>query len=526
MGKKTKKLAKEKQAIEADSEDYSWLNKPPAKSAISDAIRSSGKLKSVAPVLVSDSKTGDSSPSISCSLGSEDSASSSREKEQNPNSSASSPGSISQVSPLIDAGLHSIAGNITASNIDVICSPPLNVSLGDKSLADSSLPEAVASGSGHSQPAPLGPNSPVVHKQNSWANLFKSNRKPENVLMLSEWIEDSEEITLSSDDVDIVEKSWGYGLIGYVAGKFPGKGAIDQCCKSWGVKVQLHFHSSGWLLFKFSSSIDRDAVLNNGPFYIFGRPLLLKVMPDEFDFNDCEINKVPVWVQLPNLPLEYWNVRALSKIASKLGTPKQADKLTISRDRVSFARVLVEIDVSKPLKEEVLINAPSGKKILQSVRYEYIPKYCTACKAIGHLNDRCPYSALPNSSSLGNSGSVRPRKGKQAVSKGPGTANGPADNQPISEPVANPVVDTVKNLTIIESVLAPSQAEKTDILEEGFTVVSKKAKGKAVVQAIASHGQGSLDLNAEPSRKGKGKSKGKVADQHSIRKGVLPPTPP
>lgn len=230
-----------------------------------------------------------------------------------------------------------------------------------------------------------------VKVKSTWASLFQSNREVNDSLTLSVWMDDNPSIKLEVEDVDTVAKAWGFGLIGYVAGKFPGKGAVHICGKSWGVKFQLHFHASGWLLFKFSSEMDRDEVLRKGPYYIYGRPLLLKVMPDMFDFNDSEISKVPVWVQFPSLPLEFWNVRALSKIASKLGSPKQADKLTISRDRVSYARVLVEIDVTQPLKEELCIIAPNGRQLTQEVRYEYVPKFCVFCKSIGHVQDKCPY---------------------------------------------------------------------------------------------------------------------------------------
>jgi hypothetical protein len=44
-------------------------------------------------------------------------------------------------------------------------------------------------------------------------------------------------------------------------------------------------------------------VLGGRPYYVFGRPLILKVLPDFFDFKPPDMTKMPTWVRFPNLPL-------------------------------------------------------------------------------------------------------------------------------------------------------------------------------------------------------------------------------
>lgn len=78
---------------------------------------------------------------------------------------------------------------------------------------------------------------------------------------------------------------------------------------------------------------------------MFGRPLLLKIMPKWFDFNGEDISYIPVWIYLPNLPLECWNAASLGKITSKVGKPIITDRLMETKERLSYARVLVEVDV-------------------------------------------------------------------------------------------------------------------------------------------------------------------------------------
>ena len=111
---------------------------------------------------------------------------------------------------------------------------------------------------------------------------------------------------------------------------------------------------------------------------------MLKSMPRCFRFGGEDMATVPVWIQLPDLPLDCWNARALSKIVSRVGKPITTDKLTLTKDRLSFARVMVEVDASKELVTSVEMRLPTGVIYEQSVVFEYTPKYCKKCKSFGH----------------------------------------------------------------------------------------------------------------------------------------------
>lgn len=532
MTKKLKKSAKKKQVAEGEGEDYAWLLKKTSVEAM-DAAGSSSKQGLPTPKPTSAITDGGKrlSKKVNLDLPSfctpihEDSVTESDagSTRQNPVVKASlAPDSATESDTV---ALVKTMG-LGKGTVDYcISSPSVSITLGSEDSPASTAPTPNPKRADGLMPSPafdIAPNPESPQKRNStWASLFHNNRSLDDNLVLSEWSDgskDSDPISLSSEDIDVVAEKWGFGLIGYVAGKFPGKGAIDQCCKSWNVKYKLHFHSSGWLLLKFESDADRDAVLRKGPFYIFGRPLLLKVIPEMFDFNDLEISKVPVWVQFPNLPLEFWNVRALSKIGSKLGTPKQADKLTISRERVSYARVLVEVDVTLPLKKEVHITIPCGKQIWQPVRYEFVPKFCTACKAIGHTCDRCPYSKSVDSSlglnpeKKGKVDSTQARvENKQLVSlpenciqessldlqqiQGQSQAQGIIAASP--EQPTSPK-NREKSIQVIQSV--PGQNSQN----QGFTEVTRKGKdkGKKKQGMESNHGLGTTSQNSKGMKKG------------------------
>ncbi|KAL0287459.1 UNVERIFIED_CONTAM: hypothetical protein Sangu_2690100 [Sesamum angustifolium] len=112
-------------------------------------------------------------------------------------------------------------------------------------------------------------------------------------------------------------------------------------------------------------------------------------MPDCFEFKEDDISLTPVWATLPSLPLECWHPNALGKIGSRLGTPIAMDSLTMKMERVSYARILVEVDASKKLVDHVEFILPNGVTRKQPVVYEYTPKFCSTCKRFGHLKESC-----------------------------------------------------------------------------------------------------------------------------------------
>lgn len=140
------------------------------------------------------------------------------------------------------------------------------------------------------------------------------------------------------------------------------------------------------MIFRFECAEDLNKVLSAGP---FERPLLLKVMPPFFQFGYEEQCKVPVWVKLRNLPLELWNARALSKILSRVGTPIRSDHITASMAAISYARALVEVDVSQRLVEQVSLRLPNGRILVQPIEFEKVPAYCSHCQMVGHSTSKC-----------------------------------------------------------------------------------------------------------------------------------------
>ncbi|GFY96656.1 hypothetical protein Acr_11g0009620 [Actinidia rufa] len=146
-----------------------------------------------------------------------------------------------------------------------------------------------------------------------------------------------------------------------------------------------------WELCLFSSEDDKANVLGKGPYIIYGRPLLLKAMPPLFKFGSEAISSFPVWVQLRYIPLDMWCPKVFGIICSKIGKPIYMDKLTTQKERITYARCLVEIDMAKEIKHSVKVNLnfPGGGIYEQPIFYENLPRFCSLCKNMGHTKEGC-----------------------------------------------------------------------------------------------------------------------------------------
>ncbi|GKA05184.1 RNA-directed DNA polymerase, eukaryota, reverse transcriptase zinc-binding domain protein [Tanacetum coccineum] len=74
--------------------------------------------------------------------------------------------------------------------------------------------------------------------------------------------------------------------------------------------------------------------------------------------DKAEPKKIPVWVKMINVPMEAWSVKGISALASSIGKPAIMDETTTEMcvtgvGRMGYARVLVEVDAEKCIKDKI-----------------------------------------------------------------------------------------------------------------------------------------------------------------------------
>ncbi|CAN0854240.1 hypothetical protein LINGRAHAP2_LOCUS5869 [Linum grandiflorum] len=90
------------------------------------------------------------------------------------------------------------------------------------------------------------------------------------------------------------------------------------------------------------------------------------------------------WIRIAGLPLEYYNDDGIYAVAQKVGLPIRIDRQTALVSRGKFARVCVQVNLSKPLFPVVGVEDNWLK-----VEYEGIPLICRKCWFAGHNSSSC-----------------------------------------------------------------------------------------------------------------------------------------
>lgn len=74
----------------------------------------------------------------------------------------------------------------------------------------------------------------------------------------------------------------------------------------------------------------------------------------------------------------------LSRIGSGLGNPLYADDCTTKIERVSYARMLINIDVTRPLPKSVKVEYLNEEVFEHEIIYDSKPMYYLTCLQVGH----------------------------------------------------------------------------------------------------------------------------------------------
>ncbi|XP_013617349.1 PREDICTED: uncharacterized protein LOC106323835 [Brassica oleracea var. oleracea] len=99
---------------------------------------------------------------------------------------------------------------------------------------------------------------------------------------------------------------------------------------------------------------------------------------------------IPLWVQIRNLPVNYYTKEAITALGEKIGAVKvvafDPDKPQVQ----DYVRIQVRFDVSRPLRKSKFVNLPEGGSAVVLFNYERIRKRCYECQRLNHGKDICP----------------------------------------------------------------------------------------------------------------------------------------
>ncbi|CAL1383338.1 unnamed protein product [Linum trigynum] len=138
--------------------------------------------------------------------------------------------------------------------------------------------------------------------------------------------------------------------------------------------IQVTSMKNGYFLVRFTNGMDYDREVMNGPWMIGPNYLTVHMWDKDFDPYNHEVASTVAWARLLEIPIQYFHQDAVMKIGRRIGIPIRIDEATRTVARSDYARVCVQVDLTKPLLSKFSIN---GKKYF--VQYEGLEKICLNC---------------------------------------------------------------------------------------------------------------------------------------------------
>ncbi|KAF4362132.1 hypothetical protein F8388_023984 [Cannabis sativa] len=145
--------------------------------------------------------------------------------------------------------------------------------------------------------------------------------------------------------------------------------------------------------FGFESAEDRDWALANGPWCVRGYTLVLQAWASSLE-GSVTFNLLRVWIQIHNLPHEFFsrdNGHFLGGLVGKVINIDLEEGKPVTW--TPFMKILVDIDVHKPLVSGCFFDLTSGEKQWLQVKYVKIGIFCYFCGCLGHQRRGCKLSS-------------------------------------------------------------------------------------------------------------------------------------
>ena len=124
--------------------------------------------------------------------------------------------------------------------------------------------------------------------------------------------------------------------------------------------------------------------------YVNGFLLSIQVWSLSATLGDLTLSAVLFWIQIHGLPLQNMTIKNAITIGKGLGPLIMVeDNSGVEVTFRSFLKILVSIDVSKPLNPGFNLSMEDGSTSWVNLRYERLDIYCTDCGLIGYYQASC-----------------------------------------------------------------------------------------------------------------------------------------
>lgn len=274
--------------------------------------------------------------------------------------------------------------------------------------------------------------------------------------------------------IDELSVPWKDALVVKLLGKSLGynvmKAKLENVWKLTG-GFELMDVGNSYYMVKFDGLEDKNKVINGGPWMIYDHILAVSQWSSKFNATTATIDKTMVWIRIPSLNLVYYDESLLWALASMVGNPVKVDLHTLKVARGRFARMCVEIDLTKPVVGRVGINGDWYR-----VQYEGLHIICTHCGCYGHVLKDCGLKIKSvMAEKTENSGEGSSGGGATVTGEKPGknqTVNHGVSNEEISTNPVQPVTEIPHDFLHGDWIKVERRKRNNKINARGFSGVS------------------------------------------------------
>ncbi|XP_019163602.1 PREDICTED: uncharacterized protein LOC109159944 [Ipomoea nil] len=194
-------------------------------------------------------------------------------------------------------------------------------------------------------------------------------------------------ILVTKEEKERLRRPWRRSLILRVLGRTVGYSfLLQRLQRMWRTEVgfELIALTHDYFIAKFEYLADYDAAKYGGPWMVLDHYLVTQQWRPNFDPRNSKLDKLLAWICFPSLPIEYFDDDFLKKIGKVIGRPIKIDVTSGLASKGKFAKVCAELDISKPLLSNFVINGTEWP-----IEYEGIHQICFKCGIYSHRMEHC-----------------------------------------------------------------------------------------------------------------------------------------
>ncbi|KFK32214.1 hypothetical protein AALP_AA6G212400 [Arabis alpina] len=252
----------------------------------------------------------------------------------------------------------------------------------------------VAPSSGKQNPAAPVSTQPPSPAQASWKSIVKGSPKQLKKKGTAFTLDSGEVcVKIPNAVIERNKKAWECFVLGQFYSDPPSQGTIHNIVNGiWSKQMRdivVSKMEGNAFLFRIPNTSTRKRVINQRLWQIEGQTMFVADWEPGVTPAKPELTSSPIWLELRNVPLQFFNEEGLEHIAGLVGEPDALHPSTANKTNLEVAKVFTFIDPRKPLPEAVNIQFDSGEIRRVNVSSPWMPPVCSHCKDIWHNLRHC-----------------------------------------------------------------------------------------------------------------------------------------